>query len=393
MSDANRQRLGVIHVIDSLAATGGAERRLVEEVLALADRFDQRVVRLFERDDLQEQLERAGVPVIALGLKGRRAGRTWPLAAWRLQAELRRWRPDVVHTSLFTANLVGQLAARRLGIPVVSSFNRTGELALQRALQHGMAGWKGRTMQAIAGRSARADHVHHRAVSAYARDTNCASYHLSPASVTVVPRGIRVEVPPPSRGRSVWGLSPDRPLFVNAARVVPEKAQHLLVEAFADVRGVLPEAELAIAGASGPAEAAVRAAIDRFNLDGSVHVLGWRQDVDALIAAADVFVFSSLSEGSPSAVLEAMALGTPVVAFEIAPVAELTGSHAWLVPPGSTAGLAKAMVAAYGARDRAAEVEAARLRAEEFGLADVARRLGDLLASRARRTEPAGVAP
>ena len=95
-----------------------------------SDRFDQRVVRLFERDDLQDRLERAGIPVDRARTE-RPAGRP-DVAVGRAPActpQLRRWRPDVVHTTLFSANLVGQLAARPLRIPVVSSFNRTGEIA------------------------------------------------------------------------------------------------------------------------------------------------------------------------------------------------------------------------------------------------------------------------
>jgi glycosyltransferase involved in cell wall biosynthesis len=379
----------VVHVVDSLAETGGAERRLVEEVVAMGHRFDhQRVVRLFERDELQGRLERAGIPVTALGLSGRRAGRTWPWAAARLHTELRRWRPDVVHTTLFTANLVGQLAARPLGIPVVSSFNRSGEITLQRALQPGVAGWRGRTMHAIARRAARFDGVHFRAVSAYARDSNCELLRVPPARVTVVPRGIDVERPADSGDRSALGLTAGGPLFVNVARMVPEKAQHLLVEAFADVRVVLPDAELAIAGAVGSAEPTVRAAIARHGLDGAVQLLGWRPDAADLVAAADVFVFSSLSEGSPSAVVEAMAIGTPVVAFDIAPVAEVTGGYARLVPAGSTGELARSMVAAYTDPERDATVRSGRAWAERFALADVADRLGDLLEQQAARPTP-----
>ena len=110
-------RMRVMHVVDSLAASGGAEQRLVEEVEAIADRFDQRVVRLYARDELQPRLERAGIPVVNLGMTGRHAGRTWPWAVLRLRRELRDWRPDVIHTTLFSANLTGQLAARTLGIP------------------------------------------------------------------------------------------------------------------------------------------------------------------------------------------------------------------------------------------------------------------------------------
>ena len=182
-----------MHVVDSLAATGGAEQRLVEEIEALADRFDQHVVRLYERDDLQRRVERSGVPVTALGFSARQAGRTWPVAARRLRAVLAAQRPDVVHTTLFSGNLVGQLAARRLGIPVLSSFNRTGDIALQRAHQPGVAGWRGRTMQAVARRVARRDDVQFRAVSADAAATNGALFAVPPERISVVPRGISVD--------------------------------------------------------------------------------------------------------------------------------------------------------------------------------------------------------
>ncbi len=373
----------VVHVVDSLAQSGGAERRLVEEVLAMADRFDQRVVRLYERDDLQGRLEDAGIPVIALGFRSRHAGRTWALAAGRLRAVLRKWRPAVVHTTLFSGNLVGQLAARSLRIPVVSSFNRTGEIGLQRALQPGVAGWKGRSMQATARRAARSGDVHFRAVSAYAAASNRELYDVPAARVTVVPRGILVECPVDA-SRSAFGLAGGVPLFVNVARLVPEKGQHLLVDAFAGVREELPDAQLAIAGAPGSAEPAVRAAIERHELDGAVHLLGWRPDVAALVTVADVFVFSSLSEGFPSAVLEAMALGTPVVAFDIAPVRELTGGHARLAATGSTDALAGEMVAAISTHD-AGGVEAARAWARRFALDDVVQQLGDLLERCAER--------
>jgi glycosyltransferase involved in cell wall biosynthesis len=378
----------VVHVVDSLAQSGGAERRLVEEVLALAERFDQRVVRLYERDELQARLEDAGIPVIGLGLRARHAGRTWAFAAHQLRAELRRWPPAVLHTTLFSANLVGQLAARSLRIPVVSSFNRTGEIGLQRALQPGVAGWKGRTMQAIARRAARSGDVRFRAVSEYAAASNCELFDIPAERVTVVPRGIRIDRPGDAT-RSSFGLGGDGPLFVNVARLVPEKGQHLLIEAFAGVREELPTAELAIAGAPGSAEPTVRATIELHDLAGAVHLLGWRPDVAALVSIADAFVFSSLSEGFPSAVLEAMALGTPVVAFDIAPVVEVTGGHARLVPTGSVDGLAAEMVGAVAAPDDEG-VDRARAWARQFDLAEIAGELGDLL-ERCARPRPAGV--
>ena len=384
--EAGGGRLRVVHVIDSLAGSGGAENRLADEVVALADRFEQTVVRLFERDFLDDRLARAGVPVVALGFTNRRAGSTWPLVAHRLGGVLRDLRPDVIHTSLFTANLVGQITGARLRVPVVSTFNRTGDSDLQRALQPGVASWKGRVNQAVGRAAARCGDVHYRAVGDYAQRTNCASMGLPLETSTVVPRGVAFGAV--AGDRAAFGLPEGVPLFANVARLVPEKAQHLLVEALAEVRHALPGARLAIAGAPGPATPAVTAAIERTGLGDAVSLLGFRPDARALVAAADVFAFSSLSEGSPGAVIEAMMLGTPVAAFAIPPVAELTdgNDHAWLADPGDPAALSAAMVAAHRAPDRAGRVAAAQARAEQrYALPAVARRLGDLLESRAAR--------
>jgi glycosyltransferase involved in cell wall biosynthesis len=379
-------RLRVVHVIDSLAGSGGAENRLVDEVLALTGRFEQRVVRLFERDFFDVALADAGVLVTALGFVALRAGRTWPAIGRRLWRELRHDPPDVIHTSLFTANLVGQLAGARLGVPVVSTFNRTGELHLQRALQPGVSSWRGRTMQAIGRRAARLGDVHYRAVGEYARTTNCLAMRLPPEACTVVPRGVSVDPASVAAStRGPFGVPPDVPLFVNVARLVPEKAQHLLVEAFAAVRAELPDAHLAIAGDVGPALDRVQAAVGRTGLGDAVSLLGFRSDARALISAADMFAFSSVSEGSPGAVVEAMVLGTPVAAFAIPPVAELThgDEHAWLAPPRDATALAEAMLAAWRAPDRKERALATqRWAVHTYALDAVAGRLGDLLEAR-----------
>jgi glycosyltransferase involved in cell wall biosynthesis len=383
-------RLRVAHVIDSLAGSGGAENRLVDEVIALSDRFDQTVVRLFERDFLERRLADAGIPVVALGFAAESAGRTWLAASSSLTRVLGEIRPHVIHTSLFTGNLVGQMAGARLGVPVVSTFNRSGESDVLRSITPGVATWKARAMQAVARRVVRRGDVHYRAVGRYVRDTNCSSMHLPVEAATVIQRGISVDLAAMggagNTGRSAFDLPDGVPLFVNAARLVPEKAQHLLVDAFAIVRSELPDARLAIAGAPGPAAARVTAAIERTGLDDTVSLLGFRADARALVAAADVFVFSSMSEGSPGAVVEALVLGTPVAAFGIAPVAELTEGdrHAWLAEPGDPASLADAMLAAWRAPDRAVRTAAAQAWARQtYSLVSVAQRLGDLLEARA----------
>ena len=110
------------------------------------------------------------------------------------------------------------------------------------------------------------------------------------------------------------------------------------------------------------------------------------------MAAADVVVLSSLSEGSPSVVLEAMSVGTPVVAFDIPPVRELTddGRCAVLAPAGDAAALGSALVDALGHRDEE-RVSTARAWAAGFDLTRTAAALGDLLEQRARHLWPASV--
>lgn len=391
----------MVHVIDSLAPDGGAENRLVDEILAMAaedDRFEHAVVRLFERDGLEPRLTEAAIPVEALGFRAGRAGRSWPLLAWRLRGVLQRRRPDVVHSSLFTGNLVSQLAASSVGVPVVSTFNRTGELHLQRELQAGVASWKGRIMQSIGRWTARRGDTHYRAVSHYALKTNCASMGLSQSQASVVPRGVTVSAGAASgpAARATFGLPEQAPLFVNVARRVPEKAQHLLVTALAEVRQELADAQLAIAGTPGPGDEAIEAALVNGEaadpgLREAVHLLGFRADAEELIGCADVFAFSSISEGAPGVIVQALTVGTPIAAFGIGPVGELTNGnqHAWLAEPGSAELLAKAMLAAFHEPNRDAHVRAGQRWAERYRLRTVARQLGDLLEARATGNRPA----
>ena len=108
---------------------------------------------------------------------------------------------------------------------------------------------------------------------------------------------------------------------------------------------VRPKLVLLIAGRSGHLTAELERLRSQNGLNGAVRFLGHRTDVPEILAAADLFVFPSLYEGMPGAVIEAMALGLPIVATNIAPVREIVeeGRNALLTKPASAAELATAI--------------------------------------------------
>lgn len=377
----------VLHVLDSLAGSGGAENGLVREITRFSPSIEQRVVRLFERDELQPALEESGIEVTALGYKAATGSRTFPLAARALSSVVRAYRPDVVHTSLFVGNLVGQIAARMTRTPVLSTFVLSGDLTLLKATQPGAATTKAALMRRLAAGAARSSDAHFRALSEDAKVTNCRLLGVRPDRVEVIPRG----VPEPIqdlRSRRELGLPERVPLVVNVARIAAQKGQLHLLRSFAVVSRKDPDVHLVIVGRPGDAERAVTEEVARLGLSDRVTVLGYTPFARHVVAHASVFAFSSLMEGLGTAVVEAMVAGVPVVAFDIPAVREATddGRAASLVPVGDEVGLAREMLRALGGDLAVEAARGASFAASKGNLDDISARLESLLVRVAGRT-------
>lgn len=139
-------------------------------------------------------------------------------------------------------------------------------------------------------------------------------------------------------------LPPGRPRVLTIGRLAQQKGYADLIEAFVHIHDAT-RAHLIIVG-SGPLEAALREQARSLNLNAAVHFLGSRTDVAELLTAADLFVSSSLWEGFPTIVIEAMALGIPVVATNVSGSRELVqpGETGLLVPPGQADALSSAVI-------------------------------------------------
>ncbi len=167
-------------------------------------------------------------------------------------------------------------------------------------------------------------------------------------AITVVPDGIdpqeiRRAAVPALDIRSHLRLPAKAPLAVNAAALVDHKDQRTLIRAAAHARALEPDLHWIIAG-EGPQRAALTAEITRLELHDRVHLVGWVDRVEALIAEASVFVMSSKLEGFGSVILNALALGRPVVATAAGGIPEILPPEL-LVPPGAADALAQKVVA------------------------------------------------
>jgi glycosyltransferase involved in cell wall biosynthesis len=188
------------------------------------------------------------------------------------------------------------------------------------------------------------------AISAAVRDILAAD-GIPATEITVVPDGIdpdevrrTAEQPPPLNVRARLGLPPGAPLAVNVAALVDHKDQRTLIRAAAHARGARPDLHWAIAG-EGELKGSLAAEIARLGLADRVHLLGYVDAADALIRESDVFVMSSREEGLGSVILNALALGKPVVATAAGGIPEILPSGA-LVPVGDAVALARKVVEA-----------------------------------------------
>lgn len=145
--------------------------------------------------------------------------------------------------------------------------------------------------------------------------------------------------------REELSLAPDIPIVGIVARLVPEKGYEYAINAFYQVLKVFPSALLVIIG-EGPLRESLKEMCVRLGIENNVVFMGYRQDVENLVADFDVFVLPSVSEGLGLALLEAMALGKPAVATEIGGIPEVIkhGVNGILVPAGNDKYLAEGII-------------------------------------------------
>ncbi|HEX6039718.1 glycosyltransferase [Longimicrobium sp.] len=372
--------LTVVHLITGLNR-GGAEMFLARLVGGLdRGRFRNVVVSLTDEGDVAPFIRAAGVPVHALGM---RRGVPGPGALVRLVALLRRERPDVLQTWLYHADLAGLLAGRVAGVPAVAWNLRCSDTA--------GAGGPSLLLRALRALSSRPDVVvvnsrtgwHHHARLGY-----------RPRGWALIGNGVDVDAFRPSpaartRLRAELGIGSGAPVVGMVARWDPLKDHGTFVRAAGRLHAARPDAVFVLAGrgVNGGNEA-LRAQLEGAGLDGSVRLLGPRDDLSDLYPVFDVAALTSTSEGFPNVVVEAMACGVPCVVTDAGDAAAIVDGTGAVVPPGDDGAVAAAWARLLDlpADERAALGRAARARVvEAFSLEAALRSYEALYARLGRR--------
>jgi len=338
--------VGIVHLCRGREWRGGERQvRLLARMLARRDDLPQ-LVATRRQSHLARALRDDGQPVLELSWSAAHDPRAWLGVVRRLRELRRAGTPLVLHAHDSHALTLGLFASRLLTVPLVATRRSAAP-----------AGWQWRHPARVI------------AISHAVEQALIAS-GVSQARVTRIPSAIELagvrQIP--AAGQAV------EPFVVAVGALTPEKGHATLIDAFAHVVRTRPSLRLRLLG-DGPERETLIARAARLGISSRVELMGEVADPADWMAGAELLIQPSYREALGTAVLEAMALGIPVVASRTGGLTELLdGGAGLLVPPHDVAALAEGIAALLDAPDRRANlVRAARARVMEFdapGMAD-----------------------
>jgi glycosyltransferase involved in cell wall biosynthesis len=318
-----------ILLLSTSLGLGGADRQILYLAHALLEHdYDVRLVSMTGLGEMGSRAAADGLPITSLEMQRGRADRR---SFHRLVSLLRKWRPHLLTSFMYHANLFGRVAGKWAGVPlIVTSIRSERNESVARDWLMRLTNW----MDDACTTNSRqvADSLARRGL-------------LPPHKITVIPNGVDVAALKPSpdtriRVRAELGVKPSEFLWLAIGRLLPQKDYPTMLQALRPLAGT----RLLIAG-RGPLLDQLKQLAGQLGLGSRVSFLGVREDIAELLAAADALVLSSAWEGMPNVVMEALAAARPVVATQVGGVGELVTPDVsgWTVPPRDPAALSQAM--------------------------------------------------
>jgi glycosyltransferase involved in cell wall biosynthesis len=320
-----------ILLLSTSLGMGGADRQILYLARALlANGYEVRLVSMTPLVEMGRQAVQEGLPIASLDMQ---PGRPDWRGLRQLVALLRSWRPQLLTSFMYHANILGRVAGTWAGVPVIVSSirsERNGSAARDWMMR--LSNWMDDCCTANSQRVA--DSFSRRRI-------------LPRKKLRVIPNGVDIAALSASseeraRIRAGLRLATGEFLWLAIGRLLDQKDYPTLLQAFQPLAQA--PARLVIAG-RGPLLGELQQRAQQLGIGSQVEFLGVRHDIAALLAAADGFVLSSAWEGMPNVVMEALAAATPVVATEVGGVAELVdaGQSGFLVPAGDSGALSSGM--------------------------------------------------
>ncbi|HMK66112.1 MAG TPA: glycosyltransferase [Thermodesulfobacteriota bacterium] len=326
-------KITILYVFAALPV-GGAEQVLVTEVEGLdKNRYRPLVTVISEKGPVGEVIEKMGIPVIPLS---RMKSKQFDFGIIQeLKTLMQREKVSLVHTHLYDGGKYGRLAAWLAGVPAV--VHTVHNIYVKKRRKHHWINW---------GLAAITDRII--AVSGAVKESLIRYDRIRPDKIQVLYNGINfslMEAPGDREAiRSGLGLGPDDLVIGVVARLEEQKGHKILLEALSSIPSIPPNLKVLFVG-NGKLRSALEAETQRRGLSRQVVFLGTRQPVSPILRALDLFVLPSLWEGFSMALLEAMAMGLPVIATKVGGAAEVITSeqNGYLISPADPKALAEAI--------------------------------------------------
>lgn len=326
-------RIKVLHVIGG-GEIGGAEIHILH-LLKNMDRqgFDVRLCCLFPRPFAQAA-EEAGIPVDVINMKNKFNF----LAVAQMIKIIKEHRIDIVHTHGVRANMVGRLGAKLAGAKHIVT---TIHSVLEQDYPAPLARFANKLMERLT-----EGYVERFVTVSDLLQKDLLTKGIRPEKILTIYNGINPEDFQPDRVatdvRGRFRIPVEVPVVGIIARLHPVKGHGVFLQAAKEVLAVLPQACFLIVG-SGFHRPWIEAEVERLGLGKNVVFTGFMDDIPGVLAALDVLVISSLSEGFGLTAVEAMAMGVPVVATQVGGLPEIIThkENGLLVPAGDAGEMAK----------------------------------------------------
>lgn len=348
----------VAHIISNLNL-GGCENTLLS-ILSHRDRstYEHLVINMTSGGALRQKFEEQDVRVLDLNL---RASRPTATGVMSLIGMLRRWRPDVVKSWMYHADLISTLCRPFVDAPFIWGVHHcdlSSDKRLTRLTAIGCAVFSGIIPEYIVFASARSEKSHSK--------IGYRGRHV------VIPNGYDTQYYRPDLNagmavREQCGIPERAPVVTMVGRYHVVKGHKEFFEAARLVSQRVPEAHFVLCGTGVVSENGELAAlVSATGLENRVHLLGLRNDVPAIFNASSVNVLASLSEAFPNVVSESMACGRTNVVTDVGDAAFIVGETGLVVPPSDNTALAAGIltVIAMGEAARSSLGAAARNRIE-----------------------------